>query len=77
MAWAWEEEEETEGDGPANASFSKSLVDESSMTTGAAEPMEVRGDEAIRALGRKPESGGPLDPPLPSIVRADGLRIWP
>ena len=49
MAWAWEEEEETEGDGPASASLSESLVDESSMTTGAPEPMEGRGDEAIRA----------------------------
>ena len=49
MAWAWEEEEETEGDGPASSSLSKSPVDESSMTPGGVEPIEGRGDEAIRA----------------------------
>jgi putative nucleotidyltransferase with HDIG domain len=49
MAWAWQEGKKTESDGSSDATLSETLVDEIPMTKGAAELIEIRGSEAIRA----------------------------
>jgi putative nucleotidyltransferase with HDIG domain len=49
MAWASEEGKQTESGGPPSSTLSGTLVDEISMTTRAAEVIETRGDEAMRA----------------------------
>jgi putative nucleotidyltransferase with HDIG domain len=49
MAWSWQEGKKSESAGPPGSTLSGTLVDEISMTKRAAEMMEARGGEAIRA----------------------------
>ncbi len=49
MAWAWQDAKKTETSEPPSTTLSGTLVDEIGMTRRAAELIEARGDEAIRA----------------------------
>ena len=49
MALVWQHGKKTEGDGLPSPELSGALADETPMTTRAAELIEARGDEAIRA----------------------------
>src|SRR5579863_2844374 len=49
MAWAWQKGKKSQSDGPSSPALSETLVDEIRMTNRAAELIEIRGNEAIRA----------------------------
>src|SRR3984885_5978964 len=49
MAWVWQKGKKAESDVPSSSTLSGTLVDEIHMTNRAAELMEIRGNEAIRA----------------------------
>ena len=49
MAWVWQDGKEDKKGGPPRSTLSETLVDETAMTTYAAEISESRCDEAIRA----------------------------
>lgn len=49
MAWAWQNGKKAENNESPRSTLSDSLVDENAMTKAAAELLDVRGNEAIRA----------------------------